>query len=104
MKECCEMRGFLSYLVLRLVSKRNVSGEEIREELKKRKGSRPSPGTVYPALKTLKRSGLIEEIKKGGRVKKYRLTKKGKIELERATRAFCHIFYDMREDFQRCCK
>ena len=66
MKDCCEMKGFLSFLVLRMVSKGNISGEGIREELKKRKGSRPSPGTVYPALKALKKMGLIEEIKKGG--------------------------------------
>ena len=104
MKECCDMRGFLSFLVLKLISKKNMSGEEIREEIQKRRGSRPSPGTVYPVLKSLSGNGFIEEIKAGGKMKKYRLTRKGKKELEIATIKFCQIFYDLREDFQRCCK
>lgn len=95
MKECCEMKGFLSFLVLKLISKRNVSGDEIRDELKKRKGTKPSPGTIYPVLKELKKGNFIEEVKCPGKYKKYKLTRKGKKELEIATRKFCQIFYDI---------
>ena len=98
------MRGFLSFMILKLLSKRSMSGEEISQEIKKRKGTKPSPGTIYPALKSLSKSGFIEEIKDGGKMKKYRLTRNGKKELEIATMKFCQIFYDLREDFQRCCK
>jgi len=97
------MRGFLSFIVLRLISKKNMSGEDLREELKKRKGVKPSPGTIYPVLKSLSSSGFIEEISSKGKVKKYRLTKKGKKELNIATIKFCSIFYDMKDEFGRFC-
>ena len=96
------MRGFLTFTVLKLISKKNMSGEDIREELRKRKGSKPSPGTIYPVLKELKKSKFIEELPSSGKMKKYKLTKKGKKELEIATRRFCQIFYDMKDDFKRC--
>ena len=95
------MKGFLTFLVLKLIKKKNMSGEEIREELRRRKGSRPSPGTVYPVLKNLKTYGWIEEIKSKGKEKKYKITVKGKRELESATRKFVAIFCDMKEDFEK---
>lgn len=104
MKECCEMKGFLSFIVLKLISKGNMSGDEIREELKSRRGSKPSPGTIYPVLKSLSQSGFIEEVKSPGKAKKYRLTKKGKKEIAAATKKFCEIFYDMEDDFHKCCR
>ena len=103
MRECCDMRGFLSFIVLRLMSKKNMSGEDLREELRKRRGSKPSPGTVYPVLKVLSKNGFIEEIPHNRKVKKYRLTNKGKQELKRATIKFCSIFYDMKDEFGKHC-
>ncbi|MBI2654385.1 PadR family transcriptional regulator [Candidatus Woesearchaeota archaeon] len=103
MRECCDMRGFLSFIVLRLISKKNMSGEDIRKEMKKRKGAKPSPGTIYPVLKALSESGFIQEVKDSGKEKKYKLTKKGQKELKAATRKFCEIFYDMKEEFGRFC-
>ena len=104
MEECCELKGFLTFLVLKLISKREMSGEEIREEIKKRKGTRPSPGTIYPVLKFLKKNGFIEESKQKGKLKKYKLTKKGKKELNTEIKKFCLLFYDIRDDFDRCCR
>ena len=103
MKECCDMRGFLSFIVLKLINKKNMSGEEIRQEIKIRKGSKPSPGTIYPVLKNLRKNGFIEEVKNGGKTKKYKLTKKGQKEIKIATKKFCTIFYDMKDDFSKCC-
>ena len=103
MRTCCDMRGFLSFIVLKLISKKNMSGEDIRQELKKRKGTKPSPGTIYPVLKALNESGFIEEVKNGGKTKKYKLTKRGHKELGIATKKFCEIFYDMKEEFQKRC-
>jgi len=102
MKECCDMKGFLAFIVLKLISKKNMSGEEIRKEIKKRKGTKPSPGTIYPVLKSLSKSGFIVEIKGSGKSKKYKLTKKGHKEFNSATRKFCEIFYDMKDEFKRC--
>lgn len=103
MRECCDMKGFLSFIVLKLISKKKMSGEGIREELKKRRGTKPSPGTIYPVLKSLSKSGFIEEIKNSGKTKKYKLTKKGQKEVKLATKKFCMIFYDMKEEFGRFC-
>ena len=60
MQKCCDMRGFLSFLVLRLIKTQPRSGEDIRQELERRRGSRPSPGTIYPVLKSLSNNGWIE--------------------------------------------
>ena len=97
------MKGFLTFIVLRLISNKHMSGEEIREEIKKRKGSKPSPGTIYPVLKYLNKSGFIEEIKHKGKIKSYKITKKGRKELKEATKKFCMLFYDMKDDFSRSC-
>ena len=51
--------GFLSFLILWLVSKKSMTGAEIASELKKRKGKKPSPGTIYPVLKHLKEEHLL---------------------------------------------
>ena len=93
------MRGFLTFLVLRLISKKNISGEEISKEIEKRKGSKPSPGTIYPVLKYLKENGLIHEIQDTGKLKRYTITKKGERELKIATKKFISIFCDMKEEF-----
>ena len=101
MGKYCDMRGFLSFMVLRLISKRSMSGEEIRQEIRKRKGSRPSSGTIYPVLKSLSKCGLIEEAKGSGKMKKYILTKKGAQELRISTQEFVRIFYDMKGEFRK---
>ena len=95
------MKGFLSFIVLKLISKKNMSGDDIRKELAKRRGSKPSPGTVYPVLKSLSKSGFIIEIKDGGKSKRYKLTKKGRKEARLATRKFCTLFYDMKSEFRK---
>ncbi len=97
--KCCDMKGFLSYLILWMLSKKSMNGAEIARELEKRKGTRPSPGTIYPALKELKDKGLIMPDKN----KTYSLTKKGEKELKTACSLFCKAFYDMKE-MMGCCK
>jgi len=100
MVKCCDMRGFLSFLVLRLIGKKEMSGEEIRQEIEKRKGHKPSPGTIYPVLKALTANGWIQT-KDSGKEKKYRLTISGRKELNDATRKFISIFCDMGEEFKK---
>jgi len=74
-----------------------MTGAEIAKELEKRKGSKPSPGTIYPALKDLKQNGLIKADSK----KSYTLTTEGKKELKSACACFCETFYDMK-DMLKC--
>jgi DNA-binding PadR family transcriptional regulator len=70
-----------------------MNGAELATELEKRKGSKPSPGTIYPVLKELKEKGLITADEK----KIYSLTKKGKAEIKTACSTFHKIFYDVHE-------
>ena len=95
--KCCDMKGFLSYLILWILSKKAMNGAEIADEFEKRKGTKPSPGTIYPALKELKQKGLIAADKQ----KKYSLTKKGEKELKSACCVFCRTFYDMKDMLKR---
>ena len=91
--KCCDMKGFLSYLILWNLGKKSMNGVEIAKDLEKRRGSKPSPGTIYPALKELKEKGLIAADKN----KTYSLTKKGKKELKTACGLFFQAFYDVKE-------
>lgn len=105
MGNCCDMRGFLTFTALRLIGKRPMSGEELRQELESRKGSKPSPGTIYPVLKAMKKSGWIEEAKRGSKKsskeKSYRITARGKKELAAATKKFVAIFSDLKDEFEK---
>ena len=92
------MKGFLSYLILWILRNKKLNGAEISRELEIRRSTKPSPGTLYPALKELKDKGLIEPDEN----KYYSLTDKGKKELSSACNFFCKTFYDMKEMFNCC--
>ena len=89
----CQMKGFLSFLILWLLSKKSMTGVEITNEIEKRKGNRPSPGTIYPVLKKLKELGLIIDDEQ----KRYSLTKNGRVELTIHIVTFFETFYDIEE-------
>ncbi|MDP2836822.1 MAG: PadR family transcriptional regulator [Methanobacteriaceae archaeon] len=93
------MKGYLTYLVLWILSKESMNGAQISRELEKRRGTKPSPGTIYPALKELRKNGLI----KVDDNKNYSLTHAGEEELKVACKSFCDIFYDMDDmiDFKK---
>ena len=95
----CDMKGFLSYLVLWSLKKTKMTGAQIAKELEKRRGSKPSPGTIYPVLKELKEDGLISCDEN----KEYSLTEKGEKELKSACTLFCKQFHDF-HDMLECCK
>jgi PadR family transcriptional regulator, regulatory protein PadR len=95
---CCEMKGYLTYLILWILGKKSMNGAEIGRELEKRRGTIPSPGTIYPALKDLKNKGLINVDEN----KNYTLTPEGKKELSIACKFFCNIFYDVEEMIKYC--
>lgn len=85
------MRGMLGFLILFLLSKKPMHGQEIADEITKRKGEKPSPGTIYPALKGLREVGFLNE-KKEGKTITYSLTPSGKNALVIAKRRFCKTF------------
>jgi len=92
------MKGFLSFLILWLVSKKKMTGAEITEELEKRRGQRPSPGTIYPVLKYLTEIELLQVDDD----KKYSLTKKGEKELDLSLNHFFDTFCDIDEMRSHC--
>ena len=96
-EECCDMRGMLGFLILFLLSKKPMHGQEIADELAKRRGDKPSPGTIYPALGGLKHSGFLDEQKEGKTII-YSLTPKGKKALQIAKRKFSRTFEGLLED------
>ena len=94
----CEMKGMLSFLVLWMISKKDLTGAELALELEKRKGSKPSPGTIYPVLKDLKDKGLLID-----KDKRYSLSSKGKKELDLLLDNFFQTFSDV-DEMRSCCK
>ena len=86
------MRGMLGFLILFLLSRRPMNGQEIADEIADRKGERPSPGTVYPALKNLRLMGFISIEEKEGKAISYCLTERGKNALKVAKRKFTRTF------------
>src|SRR6201988_3799013 len=91
---CCDMRGFLSFIILFLLNKKPMHGTEIADELERRKGERPSPGTIYPALKLMKENGFIKEQKEGKTIV-YTLTPEGKKAFKQAKEQFICTFSDV---------
>jgi len=98
-----DMKGYLSFLILWLLNKEPKSGMNLALEIERRKGTKPSPGTIYPALKELKKKCYIEEINCNSRGKLYQLTTLGEKALEKDCEAFCKIFYDLRERIDIFC-
>ena len=96
--ERCRSKGFLSFLILWLISKKSMTGAEIALDLEKRKGKKPSPGTIYPVLKNMKEKKLISiDVKKS-----YTLTETGKKSLEAHLDAFIQTFHDI-DEMKSCC-
>src|SRR6478735_2255740 len=90
---CCDMRGMLGFLILFLLSKKPMHGQELATEIDNRKGEKKlSPGTIYPALNSLREMGLISEEKEGKTIV-YNLTVSGENALNIAKRKFVRTFY-----------
>jgi DNA-binding PadR family transcriptional regulator len=76
-----------------------MNGQELAEQIGLRRGTKPSPGTIYPALKELAQKNLIHPEKKGRQVI-YTLTQEGRVGLEVATRYFYKVFHEIIEASQ----
>ncbi len=75
-----------------------MTGTEITQELEKRRGNKPSPGTIYPVLKDL----TDKELLKVDQNKRYTLTKEGQNELEHHITIFFQTFCDI-DEMKSCC-
>ena len=93
--DACDMRGMLSFMILWHLSTRPMYGQEIAAEIGKRRGDKPNPGTIYPALKELATRGLIKGHAEGRNIV-YSITEDGRTSFSKALdyfqRAFGEIF------------
>jgi PadR family transcriptional regulator PadR len=95
--DCCDMRGLLTFQILWELDKEEMNGQQIAEKIAERRGTKPTPGTIYPALKELKEGGFIKGRKKGRQII-YNLTPKGEKGLIEASRYFLQAFGDIADD------
>ncbi|MEK6812615.1 MAG: PadR family transcriptional regulator [Nanoarchaeota archaeon] len=90
------MDGYLKFIVLKILAKAPFSGYKLMQHIKQATGKKPSPGSIYPLLKSLKEKGLLME-KKKERSKIYTLTARGR----RATREISDHHQKMAEAVQQ---
>ncbi|MHA2134029.1 MAG: PadR family transcriptional regulator [Candidatus Thorarchaeota archaeon] len=95
--DCCDMRGMLTFQILWELGKESLNGQQIADRIAERRGTKPTPGTIYPALKDLDERGLITG-EKSGRQKVYTLTEAGKKGLDDSARYFHQAFGDIAEE------
>lgn len=95
-----ELKGFLSFFILHELSHGELSGDELALRIGKRKGSILTPGTIYPALKRLKKKKLLF-YRREGRKKYYSLTIIGKKELMRLYKIFGACFSGLKSKIRR---
>jgi DNA-binding PadR family transcriptional regulator len=95
-----ELKGFLSFLILHELSLKNLCGDELSTRIGQRKKGPLTPGTIYPALKRLRKKKLII-YRRQGRKKVYFLTATGKSELDRLYALFSNYFYGLKNKIFR---
>lgn len=99
----CDMRGMLSFHILWLLSQKPMHGEHLSQEIGKKRGGNPKAGTLYPALKDLKKKGLIKGQQKG-KIIVYSLTPEGRKTVKYAQEYFCRCFGDIFDHYKSICK
>jgi PadR family transcriptional regulator PadR len=95
--DCCDMRGLLTFQILWELDREEMNGQQIAEKIATRRGTKPTAGTIYPALKELKNGGFIDGEKVGRQIV-YRLTPAGEKGLAESSRYFLQAFGDIAED------
>lgn len=88
------IKGFLTFKMLHELKKRRLCGDELAEVIGKKLSTKLTPGTIYPALKFLRKKKLVK-YKRSGRKKAYELTEEGLKEYKRFRKAFRKIFKDI---------
>jgi len=88
------LRGFLSFHILHELRRKRLCGDELAETIGKKKSSKLTPGTIYPALKNLRHNKLVT-FRQEGRKKIYTLTPQGKKEYVEAKKLFKRTYMDI---------
>ncbi|MDV3294084.1 MAG: PadR family transcriptional regulator [Nitrososphaerales archaeon] len=83
-------KGVLRLAALRLLSESSMSGTDLSSQVERVTGGewKPGPGSVYLILGELLKKGLISELpKRGGNVRRYVISARGKEELAKLSKA-----------------
>lgn len=86
-----QLKGFLVFQILHELRRRELCGDDLALIIGQKKGSKLTPGTIYPALKHLRKQKLVQQTVKG-RKKLYELTPKGKAEYKYMEGQFKKMF------------
>ncbi|MBC8501001.1 MAG: helix-turn-helix transcriptional regulator [Nanoarchaeota archaeon] len=98
--EYLELKGFLSFFILHEVGQKRLCGEDLAKKIGRRKGAMLTPGTIYPALKKLRKKKLVK-YRRFGRKKVYQLTPEGEKELMLLYKLFSNYFYGLKHIIKR---
>ena len=90
------MRGLLSFKILWFLSQKPMYGQEIAKGIEGMIGGKPSPGTLYPALKRMEQEGWIR-VQKKNKEKIYTITESGKKSLRTSMEMFYRSYKCMFE-------
>ena len=88
------LKGFLAFQILHELRGKRLCGDELATIIGNKKGSKLTPGTIYPALKFLRKKKLICH-KKSGRKKIYNMTEIGEKEYQAFKKNFTQIFKEI---------
>ncbi len=88
------LKGFLAFQILHELREKKLCGDDLAQVIGLKKGSKLTPGTIYPALKYLRKKKLIQH-KKIGRKKLYNLTENGQKEYEIFKKNFMKVFKEI---------
>jgi DNA-binding PadR family transcriptional regulator len=95
-----ELHGFLSFFILHELNDESYSGDELARIVGGRKNTTLTPGTIYPALKRLRRQKLVQ-YRRNGRKKVYYLTDQGKKELKALYSVFSEFFTGLKKKINK---
>ena len=82
-------KGVLRLAALKMLSESSLSGTDLANQIRRVTSGEwsPGPGSIYLILGELLKKGLINELpKRGGNVRRYIISSKGKEELSRLTK------------------
>jgi DNA-binding PadR family transcriptional regulator len=82
-------KGVLRLAALRLLSESSLSGTDLAQQVQRVSSGEwsPGPGSIYLILGELRKRGLITELpKRGGNIRRYVISGKGKDELSKLSR------------------
>jgi len=90
--------GLLQMQILWMLNRKSTHGYEIMETLNKIKSTKVAQGTLYPALKSLRKHGYIKGTKAADRII-YDITPAGKKILNDSCLDFTRTFFGIFQDF-----